>query len=103
MRRTLATLFIAAACALPAPGTASPTERSTTDSLALYLTGSHDGADLLAVDPLTLQDRSAQPLLPIGRTGANNTSTIASLGGSAIVVTTYNYRSPAVARDLDIT
>jgi hypothetical protein len=103
MRRILATLFIAAACASPAPGTGSPTERSTTDTLALYVTGSQNGADLVAVDPLTLQDRSAQPLLPIVRTGANNTSTIASLDGSAIVVTTYNYRSPAVARDLDIT
>jgi hypothetical protein len=102
MRPLAATLILAAACVSPAPGSRSSSEQPTAGEMALYLTASQNGADLIAVDPLTLQDRSTKPLLPINATAANNSSTMASTDGSTIVVVSYNYRAPVVARDLDI-
>jgi hypothetical protein len=101
--RIMAMLFLAAACVSPASETSSPAEPTTTGELALYLTGSFNGAGLVAVDPLTLQDRSAKALLPINATSANNSWTAASLDGSTVAVMNYHYRTPVVARDLDIT
>jgi len=101
MRWIVALLFLAAACtaapANPPIGQSSPSE------LDLYVTDSFNGAGLLAVDPLTLQDRSTKPLLAISPTGANNSWTVASSDGSTIAVLNYNYGKPAAARDLDIT
>lgn len=98
----MAALFIAAAC-VPAPAQRSPVENAHGGVLALYLTGSFNGAGLIAVDPLTLADRSAKPLLPINPTSANTSWTAASLDGSTVAVMNYHYGDPAVARDLDIT
>lgn len=95
-------LLIAAACA-PAPAQSSPVENAKGGDLALYLTGSFNGAGLIAVDPLTLGDRPAKPLLPINATSANSSWTTASLDGSTLAVMNYHYGDPAVARDLDIT
>ena len=93
-------VLIAAACTwAPAGSTGSPAAAS---ELALYITDSFNGAGLIAVDPLTLQDRSTKPLLAISATGANNSWTVASLDGSTVAVMNYNYGAPAAARDLDI-
>jgi hypothetical protein len=100
MRRVVAMLFLAAACsATPA---SPPVERSAPSQLDLYVTDSFNGAGLLAVDPLTLQDRSTKPLLAINPTGANNSWSVASLDGGTIAVMNYSYGTPAAARDLDI-
>lgn len=104
MRRLLATLLIVAACtSSPAREAGSPAATPSAGGLALYLTDSFNGAGLIAVDPLTLGDRSAKPLLTISPTRANNTWSTASLDGSAIAIMTYNYGDPpAAARGLDI-
>ncbi|HEV8655150.1 MAG TPA: hypothetical protein VGR85_06530 [Candidatus Limnocylindria bacterium] len=102
MRRLVATLVIAAACtSTPAQSPPSPAP-PTVGELALYVTDSFNGAGLMAVDPLTLQDRSAKPLLAISPTAANSSWTVASLDGSTIAVMNYHYGTPAAARDLDV-
>jgi len=103
MWRLVATLVIAAACtSTPAQSTGAPVDWSATGELALYITESFNGAGLMAVDPVTLQDRSTKPLLAIGPTGAKDSWTVASLDGSTIAVMNYHYGAPAAARELDI-
>jgi hypothetical protein len=103
MWRLVATLVIAAACtSTPAQSTGAAVDRSATGELALYVTESFNGAGLIAVDPVTLQDRSTKPLLAISPTGAKDSWTVASMDGSTIAVMTYNYGTPAAARDVDI-
>lgn len=101
MRLIVATLLLAAACtSAPAGSTAEPAAASEP---TLHLTESLNGAGIIALDPLTLQDRSERPVLPLSATTANNSSTVASPDGSAIAVMTYGYGdAPAVARGLDI-
>jgi hypothetical protein len=104
MRHIVAMLFLSAACtAAPAQSPGAPLERTDAGRIDLYVTASFNGAGLTAVDPLTLQDRSAKPLLAIAPTGANNSWTVASSDGSTIAVLNYNYGKPAAARGLDIT
>jgi hypothetical protein len=104
MWRLVATLVIAAACtSTPAQSTGAPVDRSATGELALYVTQSFNGAGLIAVDPVTLQDRSTKPLLAISPTSTKDSWTVASLDGSAIAVMNYRYGTPVAARDLDIT
>jgi len=103
MRRFVVTILIAAACtSAPVQGAGSPAESTTPNELALYITDSFNGAGLMAVDPLTLQERSSKPLLAISPTAANNLSTVASPDGTAIAVMSYRYGRPPVAQDLDI-
>ena len=81
----MALIFLAAACAsAPAQSTGSPNDAPTARDLDLYVTDSFNGAGLMAVDPLTLQDRSATPLLEIAPTAANNSWTVASSDGGTI-------------------
>lgn len=68
----------------------------------MYLTDSYNGSRLIAIDPLTLQDRSAKGLLPINPGGGNNSSMVAALDGGAVAVMNYWYRDPVVAQDLEI-
>lgn len=70
----------------------------------MYLTDSFNGSGLIAIDPLTLQDVSAQPLLPINYSGGNNSSMVAALDGGALAIMNYWYaaRSPVVPEGLDI-
>lgn len=68
----------------------------------MYLTDSFNGSGLIAIDPLTLQDRSGKALLPINPGGGNNSSMVAALDGSAVAVMNYWYRDPVVAQDLEI-
>jgi hypothetical protein len=101
MRRIVALLFLAAACtaapANPSIGQSAPSE------LDLYVTDSFNGAGLLAVDPLTLQDRSMKPLLAISPgAGSASSSIVASMDGTTIAVMNYAYGNPALARGLDI-
>jgi hypothetical protein len=104
MWRLVAMLVIVAACTeTPAQSTRAPVDRSATGELALYVTESFNGAGLIAVDPVTLQDRSTKPLLAISPPGANDSWTVASRDGSAIAVMNYHYGTPASARELDIT
>ncbi|HKY52061.1 MAG TPA: hypothetical protein VJP45_12465 [Candidatus Limnocylindria bacterium] len=49
-----------------------------------------------------MADRSATPLIQIGRAAGNITSALASLDGRRIAITTYEYGSPALSRDLHI-
>ena len=99
----MALIFLAAACAsAPAQSTGSPNDAPTARDLDLYVTDSFNGAGLMAVDPLTLQDRSATPLLEIAPTAANNSWTVASSDGGTIAVMNYNYGRPADPRSLDI-
>src|SRR6266511_4075064 len=100
MRWIVALLFLAAGCS--AAPTNPPIRQSAPSELDLYVADSFNGAGLLAVDALTLQDRSTKPLLAISPTGANNSWTVASLDGSAVAVLNYNYGTPATARGLDI-
>jgi hypothetical protein len=103
MRPLVAMLVIAAACtSTPARSTGAPADQNTPGELALYLTESFNGAGLIAVDPVTLQDRSTKPLLAISPTTAKNVWTVASADGSAIAVMNYQYGNPAAARELDI-
>jgi hypothetical protein len=103
MRRIVAVLFLAAACtSAPAQSTGSPNGLPIAGEFDLYVTGSFNGAGLMAVDPLTLQDRSANPLLTISPTGANNAWTTASLDGSTIAVMNYSYGRTPDPRSLDI-
>ena len=103
MRRCVALLFLAAACtSAPALSTGSPNEVPTAGELDLYITDTFNGAGLVAIDPLTLQDRAAKPLLDIAATAANNSWTVASSDGGTIAVMNYNYGRPADPRSLDI-
>jgi hypothetical protein len=103
MRWIVAVLVFAAACtSVPAQSTGSPAQAPTAGELDLYITDSFDGAGLIAVDPLTLQDRSTKPLLAISPTGANTSWTAASLDGSTIAVMNYNYGRTPDPRSLDI-
>ena len=88
-------LVIAAACtSTPAQSAGAPADQSTTGGLALYLTESFNGAGRIAVDPMTLQDRSTKPLLAISPTAARKASAVASLDGSAIAVMNYQDGTP---------
>jgi surface antigen len=103
MQRLVAMLLIAAACtSAPARSTGVQVDQNSTGELALYLTESFNGAGLIAVDSVTLQDRSTKPLLAISPTTAKNVWTVASPDGSAIAVMNYQYGNPAAARELDI-
>jgi hypothetical protein len=104
MRRIVAVLFFAAACtSAPAQTPGPPVEVPTAGELDLYVTDSFNGAGLIAVDPLTLQDRSAKPLLAVSSAvSASSSSMVASMDGTTIAVMSYAYGNPALARGLDI-
>jgi hypothetical protein len=56
---------------------------------AIYLTPSFNGSGWIQIDPETLKDVSAKPLLDISPTSANSSDTQVSLDGSTIIVGDY--------------
>ena len=64
---------------------------------AIYLSPSFNGSDWIQIDPETLADLSAKPLLDIAPTTANASDTQVSPDGSTIIVGDYGSLSPARA------
>ena len=107
MRRFLLAALFAACTPLAGdagnmPGPALPSRSGDIAGKTLYLTDSFNGAGLIPIDPLSLGDLTAKPLLSIQRAGANNNFASASADGSAVAVMTYGYGQPASATELDI-
>jgi hypothetical protein len=90
------------ACSPAAQAPVATTALAADGAKATYLTDSFNGSGLVAIDPLTLHDAATRPLLPLERTAANNTFTVAARDGTAIAVMTYAYGNPAEPRGLDI-
>lgn len=53
---------------------------------ALYLSSSFNGSGWIRIDPLTLKDMTAKPLLPIAPTSQNSSYTLDSQDGSTVLV-----------------
>lgn len=88
---------------LPGATDASPRASAATAGRVMYLTDAFNGAGLIAIDPLTLQDVSAKPLLPIHYTGSNNSSIATALDGGALAIMNYWYAAASVVPEgLDI-
>ena len=60
---------------------------------AIYLTPSFNGSNWIQIDPETLKDVSAKPLLPIAPTSGNSSETQVSSDGSIIIVGDYSAAS----------
>ena len=60
---------------------------------AIYLTPSFNGSGWIQIDPETLQDISAKPLLDIAPTNANSSETQVSPDGSIVIVGDYSSAS----------
>jgi hypothetical protein len=60
---------------------------------AIYLTPSFNGSNWIQIDPETLKDVTAKPLLPIAPTTANSSETQVSPDGSIIIVGDYSSAS----------
>lgn len=108
MRRLLLAVAVVGACS-PVPGgdttsASAPPNTASADQIGrtLYITDSFNGAGLIPIDPTTLRDISHKPLLPIARTGGNNSWTTASLDGQTIAVMNYHYGERATAQGLEI-
>jgi hypothetical protein len=96
MRLLFAATVVLAAC-LPAPEAESQSPSSSSGSVSapsLYLTDSLSGAGLVAVDPISLRDLSAKPLLSIGDDRSNPCR--AAAGPCALITASTNSSTLAV-------